>query len=371
MSDTKETSGTKKRLNSTSIIVGIIIVAGLGFLFFHSIMKRKKMEEAARKNAEPQTMKVRVLKPFLAPDTIVLLLPGNIVGYRETPLNARVDGYIKNWYVDIGDPVQEGQLLAYIETPELDQQLAQARANMELAKSSMERVNSVSIEGAVSVQQKADRAGAYQASLAMVNQLEAQMSFKRVTAPFTGIITSRNIDIGTLVNAGNTAANQLFTIAQVDKLRIFVDVPQTFVPFIELGTEAKIIVQEMPGKIITGQVKRTAGALNTDTRTMPVMVEFNNAEKKYLPGMYANVKFEFKRTSRPLLIPSNTLVIRTEGPSVATVTPQSTIALKKVSIEKDYGATVEISSGLKGDELLVTNPSLSLTQGLKVAITQK
>ncbi len=136
--------------------------------------------------------------------------------------------------------------MAELETPELDQQLAQARANLKLAKSSMDRVNSVSIEGAVSVQQKADRDGAYEAALAQVNQLEAQKSFKHVLAPFTGIITSRNIDIGTLVNAGSTASQQLFTIAQVNKLRIFVNVPQSFVQNIRIGTEAKIVVQEIP-----------------------------------------------------------------------------------------------------------------------------
>jgi membrane fusion protein (multidrug efflux system) len=371
MSDNKEITTAKKPSRITYIIIVIVIVGGIGFLFFHSIRKRKKIEEEAEKNAAPQTLKVRVVKPFLASDTAVLLLPGTIVGYRETALSARVNGYIKNWYVDIGDRVKEGQLLAEIETPELDQQLAQAKANMELAKSSLERVNSVNIEGAVSIQQKADRAGAYQASLAVVNQLQAEMSFKRVIAPFSGVITSRNIDIGTLVNAGSSSTNQLFTIAQTDKLRIFVNVPQTFVSFIKLGTEAKIIVQEIAGKPIIGRVKRTAGALNPDTRTMSVMVEFDNVEQNYLPGMYANVKFEFKRTERPFVIAANTLVIRTEGPAVVTVTPQNTIALKKVVIGKDHGATLEISAGLKGDELLVTNPSLNITEGLKVAIAQK
>ncbi len=360
-----------KKTSKTGYIVlaGIVLLAGV--LLFRSIQKRRHEAADAAAASAPKTPVVRVVKPLLAPDTAMILLPGNVQGYRETALSSRVNGYIKNWYADIGDQVTAGQLLAEIETPELDQQLAQAKANLDLAKSSVDRVNSVTIEGAVSAQQKADREGAYRSALAMVNQLEAQKSFKRVTAPFTGVITSRNIDIGTLVNAGSSATNQLFTIAQTDRLRIFVNIPQSFVPFIKTGTEAKIIVQEVAGKPIVGKVTRTAGALNADTRTLLTQVEFNNPTHAYLPGMYAKVKFVVKRTNRPLLIPANTLVIRTEGSEVITVTPQHTIAFKPITISKDNGATVELSDGLKGDELLVTNPALNLTQGLKVSIAQK
>ena len=371
MSDTIQTEHPKKSSHLVYFIIGAIFIVGLIFFFFHSIHKRKKQEEEAKKASAPKILKVRVVPPTRVADTSVILLPGNVQGIRETALNSRVNGYIKNWYVDIGDAVTEGQLLTEIETPELDQQLVQARANMELAKSSMQRVNSVNIEGAVSAQQKADREGAYQASLAVVNQLEAQMSFKRVTAPFSGIITSRNVDIGTLVNAGSSATNQLFTISQIDRLRIFVNIPQSFVPFIKIGTEAKVIIQEISSKPIKGMVTRTAGALNPDTRTLLVQVEFDNPEHLYLPGMYSKVKFSVKRTSRPILIPANTLVIRSEGTEVVTVTPQNTIAIKPITISKDNGATIEISEGLKGDELLVTNPSLNMTQGLKVSITKK
>jgi RND family efflux transporter MFP subunit len=365
-----DANAPKKTSKTVYIVLAAILVLA-GILLFRSVQKRKHEAADAAAASAPKTPVVRVVKPSLAPDTSMILLPGNVQGYRETALSSRVNGYIKNWYVDIGDRVTEGQLLAEIETPELDQQLAQARANLDLAKSSVDRVNSVTIEGAVSAQQKADRAGAYQAALAMVNQLQAQQTFKRVTAPFTGIITSRNIDIGTLVNAGSSATNQLFTIAQTDRLRIFVNIPQSFVPFIKIGTEAKIIVQEIAGKPIVGKVTRTAGALNPDTRTLLVQVEFNNPTHVYLPGMYSKVKFVVKRTNRPIQIPANTLVIRTEGTEVITVTPQHTIALKPITISKDNGATVELSDGLTGDELLVTNPTLNLTPGLKVTIAHK
>jgi len=361
----------KKSSNRIYIILAIMVVGLFGYFVFHSIQERKRIAKEAKEASAIQTVRVRVAKSFLAPDTSVLLLPGNVQGFRETFLYARVNGYVKNWYVDIGDHVKDGQLLAELETPELDQQLAQAKANLELAKSSLARVNSVNIEGAVSVQQIADRDGAYKAALALVNQLEAQKSFKLVLAPFGGVITSRNIDIGTLVNAGSSMSQQLFTIAQINKLRIFVNVPQSFVPNIKIGTNAKIIVQEIAGRQSIGKVTRTAGALDATTRTLLVQVEFDNPEHLYLPGMYANVKFVVKRTTRALIIPASTLVIRTEGTEVVTVTPQNTIAIKHVTINKDNGATIEISSGLIGDELLVTNPSLDLTEGLKVAVAQQ
>ena len=360
----------KKSSKKAYILIAIVIVL-LGFFLFHSIRKRKHLAEVAKETSVSKIPVVRVVKSFPASDTAMIVLPGNVQGIRETALNARVNGYIKNWYVDIGDQVTEGQLLADIETPELDQQLAQARANLDLAKSSVQRVNSVTIEGAVSAQQKADREGAYESALAMVNQLEAQKSFKRVIAPFSGIITSRNIDIGTLVNAGSSATNQLFTLAQTNRLRIFASIPQSFVPFIKIGTQAKISIQEISGKPVIGTVTRTAGALNPDTRTLLVQVEFDNPKALYLPGMYSKITFVTKRTSRPLTIPSNTLVIRTEGTEVITVTPQHTIAVKHITISKDNGATIELADGLKGDELLVTNPTLNLTEGLKVSIAQK
>jgi len=369
--NTNQPDTPKKPSYRIYIILAIVAVIGFIFFFFHSIQKRKRLAEEAKRASAIQTLEVRVAKSTLAPDTAVLLLPGNVEGFRETFLYARVNGYVKNWYVDIGDHVVDGQLLAELETPELDQQLAQARANLELAKSSLERVNSVNIEGAVSVQQKADRDGAYKAALALVNQLEAQKSFKHVLAPFTGIITSRNVDIGTLVNAGSGISQQLFSIAQINKLRIFVNVPQSFVPSIRVGTSAQILVQEILSKPIIGKVTRTAGALDATTRTLLVQVEFDNPKRLYLPGMYARVKFVVKRTVRTLIIPANTMVIRTEGTEVVTVTPQHTIAIKIITINKDNGATLEISAGLKGDELLVTNPSLDLTEGLKVNIAQK
>ncbi|MDB5273973.1 MAG: efflux transporter, family, subunit [Chitinophagaceae bacterium] len=366
----ESTSDQPKNKSKIIYIVGIIAMAALVFFLVHSILKRKHTKEEAAKASAYKVPQVHVVKPTLASDTAQLLLPGDLQGYRETSLYARVNGYIKNWLVDIGDPVREGQLLAEIETPELDQQLAQAKANLDLAKTSMDRVNSVSIQGAVSEQQKADRAGAYQAALAAVNQLEAQKSFKRVVAPFIGIITSRGIDIGTLVNSGSGSTNALFKIAQIDKLRIFVNVPQSFVSYVSIGTEAKIMVQEMQGKPVTGKVTRTAGALDPVTRTLLVQVEFNNPAHTYLPGMYAQVKFSVKRNTPPLIIPANTLIIRSAGTQVVTVTPKHTIAIKNITINKDNGATLEIADGLTTNELLVTNPSLNLTQGLKVQISK-
>jgi RND family efflux transporter MFP subunit len=358
----------KKTSILTYIIAGMVVLAGIVYLFYQSIEKRKHMAEEAANASKLQIQSVRVVKPTQTADTAVILLPGSIRGFRETSLFARVSGYVKNWYVDIGDHVQEGQLLTLLETPELDQQLLQAKANLELAKTSLDRVKNVNLEGAVSVQQIADRDGAYKAALAAFNQLEAQKSFKRVLAPFPGIITSRNIDIGSLVNAGSSMMNQLFTIAEINRLRIFVNVPQTFVSSISVGSKAKVIVQEVPGKPIIGVVTRTAGALDPVSRTLLVQVEFPNSKHTYLPGMFGRVRFVVKRKTRPFIIPANTLVIASDGPKVYTVTPENTILIKSIGISQDHGATLEISEGLTGDEKMVTNPNLKLTPGLKVEI---
>ena len=371
MSEHINSSDAPKKSYRIYILLAIVIVGAFFYFFFTSVQKRKAIAKEAAEASAAQITRVRVTKPFFAPDTAVLLLPGNVQGYRETYMYARVNGYVKNWYVDIGDHVKEGQLLADLETPELDQQLAQARANLELAKTSLERVNSVTVEGAVSVQQKADREGAYKAALALVNQLEAQKSFKNVLAPFAGIITSRNVDIGTLVNAGSSTSQQLFTISQINKLRIFVYVPQSFVENIKVGTQAKIVVQEISAKPIIGKVTRTAGALDPNTRTMLTQVEFENPEHLYLPGMYAKVKFVAKRKARAIVIPASTLALRTEGTRVIVVKPDNTIAVQTITIDRDNGATIELSSGLNGDELLVTNPSLDLAEGTKVEVAGK
>jgi membrane fusion protein (multidrug efflux system) len=363
-------STSKKPSARFYIIIGIIAMIAFVFLFINSHEKRKHREEEAKKASAVKPPVVRISQSHKPPDTTVLLLPGNLQGIRETSLYARVNGFVKNWYVDIGDKVKAGQLLAELETPELDQQLDQAKASLDLATTSYDRVKSVSIAGAVSVQQKADREGGYKTALAQVNQLEAQKSFKRVTAPFDGVITSRSIDIGSLINAGNSLSQQMFTLAQINRLRIFVFTPQTFVQDIRVGTSAQIVVPELGGDPGIGKVTRTAGALNPDTRTLLTQVEFDNPARLFLPGMYAKVKFVVRRIEKTLIIPANTLVIRTEGPQVVTVKEDSTLQIKPVVIGRDLGATIEITGGLEGNEKLVTNPSLNLTQGLKVTIAE-
>ena len=369
MNEAESPKANKKSSFATYLVVGLIILVLIGFGIF-SMIKRHRLANAAKEASTPEKPSVRVVKPKLASDTAVILLPGTLQGSRQTFLYARVNGYVKNWYVDIGDAVQEGQLLAELETPDLDQQLVQGEANLALAKSSLDRVNSVNIEGAVSQQQKAERESAYEGALAQVNQLRAQKSFKRVTAPFAGVITARNIDIGALINSGNSGTNSMFTLAQIDRLRIFVNAPQSFVSNIQVGTSPTVMVPDLPGKTIVAKVTRTAGALDPTTRTLTVQVEFNNPGHVYLPGMYANVKFVAKRKNLPFVIPANTLVIRSDGPQVVLVKPDSTIEIKSIVISKDYGATIEVASGLKGEEQLVTNPSLHLTQGTKVSIAK-
>ena len=395
--------------------------------------------------AKPTATSVQVVMPRRSAASSELLLPGNVQAVQEAALFARTNGYVHRRLVDIGDRVTAGQLLAEIESPEVDQELLQARAvllqaratlgqaranlkqtqanvqqaratllqvqaNTDMARITAERWNQMEQEGVLPRQQSEEKQAAYSAAQANVSaaqaninavqenanavqsqvqaqaanvqvqeanvhRLETFQSFQKVTAPFAGVITVRNVEVGALITAGSsTTSRELFRLAQIDTLRVFVNVPQTLMNAIQPGQSAQLMVRELPQKVFTGQVVRTTSALDVASRTLPMEVQVSNPELTLLPGMYAQVKFNASRSTSPLLVPSNALVIRADGPQVATVQQDQTVRYQKVKIERDYGTEVEISSGLNGDEALVVNPTNDLQEGMQVramAVPQK
>lgn len=344
-------------------------------------------------------------------------LPGNVQPVQEALMYARTSGYVRRRLVDIGDRVNAGQLPAEIEAPEADQELLQARAsllqvraNADLAKMTAQRWSQLEREQVVPHQQAEEKQAAYavstanvtaaqanvkavnenvnavqaqvraqeanvQAQEANVRRLETLQGFQKVTAPFAGIIMARNVEVGALISAGsNTTSRELFRLAQMDTVRVFANVPQTYIAGIQPGQSAEVVVRELPQKTSAGKVMRTASALDAASRTLPVEVHVNNPEQAILPGMYAQVKLQTTRPTPPLLVPSNALIIRADGPQVALVLHDQTVRYQKVQVERDYGTAVEIASGLKGDESLVINPTSALLDGTAVkamAVQQK
>jgi membrane fusion protein, multidrug efflux system len=356
----------KKKKKYLLLITTILVLAGLLLLGFLPKLKRNKANEEASKNKKNSLILVQVVDLKLSKDTLGIELPGNIKAFKETYIYARVNGYVKKWLTDIGTPVKTGQLLAELETPEIDQNLVQAKANLEFAKQNYDRVKSVRIPGAVSKQEADQYKSAFYANEAIVRQLQATVAFKKVTAPFYGQITARNIDQGQLISAGNTLP--MFHLEQIDVLRIYVNLPQKYVMFVEPQDSAEVILTKFPPTSVFGKVVRTAGSLDPASRTLLIEIQVKNKDHKLMPGMYVSVRFITRNKIPSLLIPANTLIVRTDGPQVALVREDSTISVKAITIGRDYGRFLEITSGLTGNERLVVNPVEKITDGIKVNI---
>jgi RND family efflux transporter MFP subunit len=310
-----------------------------------------------------------------------LVLPGNINSYVESPIYARTNGYLKKWYKDIGSHVRANELLAEIETPEVDAQLAQARAdlataraNFQLAGSTAERYQGLLKTDAVSKQEVDNYTGDNAAKQAMVLSAEANVkrledleSFKRVYAPFSGTITQRNVDMGTLINAG-AASKPLFNLAQTDPLRVYVSVPQTYAPAMRTGLTACLELTEFPDRKFCGHVARTAESVDPATRTLLTEVDVPNHSGTLLQGEYAQVHFDSNTSGSRLALPINALLFRPEGTQVAVVGPDNKLTLKKLTIGRDLGNTVEVLQGLDPQDAVVINPPDSLENGEQVAI---
>ncbi|MDP9170844.1 MAG: efflux RND transporter periplasmic adaptor subunit [Acidobacteriota bacterium] len=407
------------------LLAAVVVAVGLaGFL------PRKNREAAAaaaastEKNTLPKVTAAQVRRSLQ--DTEVAL-PGTLTALREASIFARAAGYVRRRYVDIGDHVRAGQLLAEIDAPELDQQVAQARAAVsqsqqqlgqtraalvqaqsqrDLARVTSERYNNLLAKGAVARQDADTQQSNYKTADALVDAQEANIraseenvrqsqanlervialqEYKSVKAPFAGVVTARNVDAGSLISATgagqgaspmstggaqSSTGNEMFRVAQLTTIRTLVSVPQTNVAGIRIGMAATVVVNELPGRIFSGRVARTASSLDPNTRTMLVEVQVPNGDGKLLPGMYADIHFKTHRDVPPLLVPGDTLISTNSGQQVAVLTPAENgarrIHMQTIQTGRDYGTETEVTGGLQGDELLVVNPGDEVREGALV-----
>jgi RND family efflux transporter MFP subunit len=362
-------------------VLGTVVV--LATLFLVGMFPRWRANAALTTAARDQRPTVNVVSTQRPEGAANLVLPGSTQAIQEAAIYARTNGYVSKWYTDIGAKVKAGDLLAEIETPEIDQELNQARAaaqqasaNSDLARATLTRWQELVDKKVVSAQEfdeKKSALDARQADLnaaqANVTRLEKLQGFQKVVAPFAGIVTARNVDNGALVSAGNggqTAA--LFHVAQTDTLRIYVTVPQTNARSIVPGQNAAVSFREIPEKKFDAKIVRTAGALDPASRTLLTELQVANTDGQLFPGMYAEIKFAFPQDGRTLLVPGNAVMVQSDGPKVLTVDAKQTIRTRAVKLGHDLGDKVEILSGLNPTEPLVANPSGSLREGAEVKV---
>lgn len=331
---------------------------------------------------ELATPSVSVVSPTLGQPAGGMLLPAEVKPLLEAPIFARANGYLKRWLVDIGAHVQEGQLLAEIDTPELNQQLEQARAELAqadaalaLAKITADRWADLLKTSSVSEQEDAEKQADFKlktatvdAARANVHRLEELVSFARVMAPFAGTVTVRNTDVGDLIVAGSS--KELFRLAQTQTLRVYVRVPQTAAHGISPGESAEMLIPEMPGRVFPAKVVTTSQAMATDSRTLLTELEVDNSQGEILPGSYAQVRFLDPKLTTALTLPSNTLLFRAEGLQVGVVGPDKKVDLHSIQIGRDFGQNVEVLSGISPADRIILNPSDSLVSGTTVRIVE-
>jgi RND family efflux transporter MFP subunit len=369
-----------RRARILTIVVLILLALGGARTVFMRMANSRTLEANV---AEQGKVYVRVANPKALDAGPTLSLPGTLQGFVQAPIAARASGYLRRWYKDIGSKVQKGELLAEIETPEIDQQLSQAIAtraqtasSLELAKSTQERWEALRKKDAVSQQELDEKRSAnvqaranVAAADANVERLRQMEGFKRVVAPFAGIITKRNVDVGDLIDAGGgSGARALFVLSQTDPLRVYVNVPQTYAQLIKVGQKVAITQTELPGKRFDGEIVRTAGSIDTTTRTMQVEINLPNKNAMLLPGAFVQVALPLPADAS-LVIPANALLFRKEGLSVAVVDGNGTVHLRPVQIGRNLGPTIEVLQGVSISDRLVLNPADSLAEGDHVTVS--
>jgi RND family efflux transporter MFP subunit len=312
-----------------------------------------------------------------------LVLPGDIEAYNEAPIYAQVSGYLKAWYVDIGAPVQAGQLMAVIDTPDIDQQLAQEQANLQIAQANERlaattaaRWNQLRAQDAVSQQDDDDKNGQLvadraqvAAATASVQRLQAMETFKRITAPFDGVVTSRSTDIGALITVGSPNQTPLFTVDDEHTLRVYVSVPQAYAGRITPRMSAAFTVPDYPGQMFHAQLVTTADAITRATGTLLIQFQIENDDLRLHPGDYAQVHIDLPASDQAIIVPSSALMFRDSGMEIATVGPDDRAHFQSVTIARDFGATVELASGLTTSDRVINNPPDVLEPGDHVKIS--
>lgn len=360
-----------------AMAIALVIIFGIR----SRVNAEAKVATATREAAIPV---VRVVHPAVDDGAKEIALPGNTAAYIDAPIYARTNGYLKRWYVDIGGRVKKGQLLAEIETPEVDQQLQQARSDLEtaqanynIAKITASRWEFLVSTGSVS-QQETDQAksdlaakkAAADASASNVRRLEELQSFEKIYAPFDGYITARNVDVGNLIDAGANAPKELFHLAAINKLRVYVAIPEAYSQAASDGATANLTLDEYPNRVFKGKIVRNANAFDAMSRTLLTEVDVDNPQGELRPGAYVFVHFKLPDSTKAVTVPSDALLFRKEGLQVGVVR-DGKVELVPVKIGHDYGNKVEIVAGLQNSDAVILSPQDSLTSGTQVKIADK
>jgi RND family efflux transporter MFP subunit len=369
----------KRRLRTTGIVVAVCAVIIVAFGLVSRAAQTSHLHDATEQRAVPVVL---VIDPTQAGGGSSLELPGRLQAFINAPIYARVSGYLKEWKYDIGAKVKAGDVLAIIDTPDLDQQLAQARAdlnvteaNAKLAEITAKRWQALAGTDAVSTQDVDQRTFTWNASVAQVkaaqaslDRLVAEENFKRLVAPFDGVVTARDTDIGALINVGASGGAELFTVSQTNKLRIYVNVPQNYVPSVPSGTRATITVPEHPGKTYSGTVESSAQSVTPSTGTTLMQIIVDNQDGEMMPGDYAAIHLDIATQGGLLSLPSSALVFDAKGLSVVTVDAQNHVQFKPITVERDLGTTVVVAAGVVASDRVIDNPPDGLSDGSVVRL---
>lgn len=364
-------------------VIGVVAVVGLAAVVVTGISTRSNGDVKLREWTEAQAMpSVAVALPGTKPLNATLDLPGRLEAYSRAPIYARVSGYLKSWEVDIGAPVKAGQQLAEIEAPDLDQQLLQARADLtnaqaaaKLSGATLARRKTLLASNFVSQQEIDERSADLASKEAQVNSMQANVarlvalaSYKNVTAPFEGIVTERNTDVGALINGGTGSGAAMFVISDVKKLRLYVNVPQSYLPSIKMGAKATVSVPEYAGRSFPATIEASAQSVDVSSGTTRMQLSIENTNNELRPGAFANVSLSLASNKQPLTIPASALIFNSSGLRVATVGPDDKVLFKTVTIARDLGREIEIATGLAADDRVIVTPLDGIVDGDQVRI---
>jgi membrane fusion protein (multidrug efflux system) len=364
-------------------IFGMLAVIVLIVVVITGIRSREEASAKLREWTDDQAVPtVAVALPDAKAGSPTIDLPGRMEAYSRAPIFARVSGYLKSWSADIGARVKAGQVIAEIEAPDLDQQLLQARADLasqkasaKLSEATLNRRKTLIASNFVSMQEIDERTADLsnkeanvKAGQANVERLEALAGYKQISAPFDGVVTSRDTDVGALINAGGGSGPAMFTISDIGKLRVYVNVPQNYVPAVKIGAKAVIVVPEYPNRTFLATVEASAQAVDVSSGTTRMQLGLDNSKGELMPGGYASVKLNLQRDGIPLQIPSSALIFNQSGLRVATVGPDDKVLFKIVTIARDLGRTIELASGLAPEDRVITAPPDGIADGDQVRI---
>jgi len=371
------------RSSRTAPILGgvLLMLAAVGLALWGITGRAKALAVVTQETRELAVPSVAVMNPTRGAPQQELVLPGTMQAFVDSPIYARTNGYLKKWYVDIGTRVRAGQLLADIDTPEVDQQLRQAQAdlataeaNTKLAQTTAERYRDLIKTDSVSQQDVDNANGNLEAKVAAtasaqanVKRLEELQAFRKIVTPFDGVITARNVDVGALISSG-TNAKELFHIAAMDRLRVFVNVPEVNAPAARVGLTAELTLDEFPGRRFVGTLTRTAQSIDVSSRTLLTEIDVVNATGELLPGAYAQVHLKLPTPAETFKLPVTALLFRSEGLRVAILTPDNHVVLKPLTLGRDFGTEVEVVAGLTEADAVIVNPPDSLENGQVVRL---